>query len=385
MADTINRVQAVTGSLANTAVQRRKRRKNKKNRLSTAQSTPSQAQVRLKLINMTSSNKVSFPTSVPWDSFVDQSFHDDLWSICGFDIVQPPRTNPLTKSGHARARKQAAEHYTKCLNRLVAEREAYLQFLMELVRATTLIHDGDETRTVARWSLSALQGHHERLVEAVSADRKLLLKIPTNRLDIEELSGDLPLVWERLRKLLLSAVQQFESGLKNTLNRLAELSVLGAINWFDDNPPSCRAAFFTQTGRFKVATASRDFLRAELVECAALHSVSLINTWKTAASPVTGLFEARHPTRITRLLEKVPESLKGRLSVVHGTRIRSLTVEQEIRPTEKIVIAPPAPRYRVHTDPLLVWNDIVLCGWEPEEASRERNDKVFGNFPYLVR
>lgn len=383
MTQTTHRLQAATGSLVSTAVRKRKRRKRNKNQLAAVEEVIGQQEIRWKLANMTTFHNVSFPTVVGPAWFVDQSIQDKLWAICGFDSVRPPQSNPITRFGRGRLRKQAAEHYAKCLNRLVEEREAYKAFFTELARATTLFHDGDATRSVvSRWGLSGLSERHERFVEAVLAKRKFSLPLPSNRLDIEELSGDLPLVWERLRKLLLSSLEKFQYGLGTALSHLSTLSVFGAINWFEDDPPSCRAAFFTQTARFKGAAQASEI---ELVECAALHSVSLINTRRAAASPTTGLFESRHPTRITRLLEKLPESLKGRLSVVHGTRIRSLTVEQEIRPIEKIVIAPPEPRYRVHADPLLVWNKFVLCGWEPEEALKERDDPVLGQFPYLVR
>src|SRR5690606_15630468 len=74
MADSINRVQTATGSLVKTAVQRRKRRKNKGSQASAAQPVPSQAEIRSKLINMAAFNKVSFPTAVVSDSFIDPSF-----------------------------------------------------------------------------------------------------------------------------------------------------------------------------------------------------------------------------------------------------------------------------------------------------------------------
>lgn len=270
--------------------------------------------------------------------------------------------------------------YLKCLGGISAEREAYLQFFDECLRCNTrlriakaLVERRDWLSVNRLW----LEGEHARQVAAQRSTRAIALPNPRNQLDVSLFSSDLCCTYDKLRTLLWSEVHRFVDHLKQELYRLAENGTLGAIEWVPDTPPNCRATYFSTVARCEASGTDG----IQIARCSAVHNVSLLNAYTQPLGVRHRLLFSSPPLRVQRVLAVVPKTLRKQLSVVYGTRIRTLSVEREMeRHTEQR-----RETKRVVFDPLLIWGDLVLCGWDKEERSTERNDNLFGQVPFLIR
>jgi hypothetical protein len=204
------------------------------------------------------------------------------------------------------------------------------------------------------------------MTDKFAANEALVLPRQVNNLDPADFVGDLDVAYCRLRERLDRAVNCLLVSLSDGLSRLAGNKVLGAVEWIADDPPGVRATYHSHVGVWVETQTFPSYGVRDLMHRKVTHHVGLINARTITAQAASGLFGRRLPKRVKTLLKHCPSVLLPELQIIEGVRIRYQRIEVDTG-VLKSEITP-----YVHRDPLLVWGNLVLVGWDCEEVAAER-------------
>lgn len=204
----------------------------------------------------------------------------------------------------------------------------------------------------------------------------------------------LEIVRQRLTQSVRKELQQFCSLVETSLKNMAELQLIGILQWV--GPNACKYHFFTEvlchdgttqedSGlRFRTPSWQERLKRhpilpayiattstALISQRRARHEHNVMHAFHTTLANSTVKALPRH----RQLMDAIPAWLREFVRVIDGTLIREMVVEQEYcRKTLSEVKIKDMPQF--DSEPAIVIDHFALTGWGPREIKQEEQRQV---------